>query len=73
MQLPQGITCDAALWAACIGGAMQRDLYSESIERAGLRVLEVRENPYRFISERAANATHKYGVTSVSLVARRPA
>src|SRR5439155_3288575 len=22
-QLPEGVTCDASLWAACIGGAMQ--------------------------------------------------
>lgn len=25
--LPEGVTCDAALWAACIGGAAQRDQY----------------------------------------------
>jgi hypothetical protein len=25
LQLPEGVTCDAALWAACICGAMQRD------------------------------------------------
>jgi hypothetical protein len=31
-----------------------------------------RENDaYRFISERAAKATRKYGVTSISLLARR--
>jgi hypothetical protein len=31
-----------------------------------------RENDaYRFVSERAANATQKYGVTSISLLARR--
>jgi arsenite methyltransferase len=35
-QLPEGFTCDASLWAACIGGA-----------------------------------TQKYGVTSISLLARR--
>ena len=27
VQLPDGITCDATLWAACIGGAMQRGDY----------------------------------------------
>jgi arsenite methyltransferase len=31
-QLPEGIRCDAALWAACIGGAMQRERYREAIE-----------------------------------------
>jgi ubiquinone/menaquinone biosynthesis C-methylase UbiE len=72
-QLPEGVTCDASLWAACIGGAMQRDGYREAIERAGLEIVEWRENEqYRFVSERADNAVRKYGVTSISLLARRP-
>jgi arsenite methyltransferase len=71
-QLPEGVTCDAALWAACIGGAMQRDGYRRAIEAAGFEVEAWRENDaYRFVSERAANATEKYGVTSISLLARR--
>ncbi len=71
-QLPEGVTCDASLWAACIGGAMQRDLYLETIEAAGFEILEVRENDrYRFISDRADGATRKYGVVSISLLARR--
>jgi arsenite methyltransferase len=71
-QLPEGITCDAALWAACIGGAMQRDRYLEAIEAAGFELLSLRENPgYRFVSERADNASEKYGVKSISLLARR--
>ncbi|HET6571522.1 MAG TPA: methyltransferase domain-containing protein [Solirubrobacterales bacterium] len=69
--LPEGVTCDASLWAACIGGAMQRDRYLETIERAGFEIGEVRENDYRFVSDRADNATQKYGVTSISLLARR--
>jgi arsenite methyltransferase len=72
-QLPEGVTCDASLWAACIGGAMQSDRYLETIERAGFEILEVRENDYRFVSDRADNATQKYGVTSISLLARRKA
>ena len=44
-QLPEGVTCDASLWAACIGGAMQRDRYREAIEGAGLQIVEWRENP----------------------------
>jgi predicted methyltransferase len=72
-QLPEGVTCDAALWAACIGGAMQRDRYREAIQAAGFKIDTWRENTqYRFISDRADNATHKYGVTSISLLARRP-
>ena len=70
-QLPEGVTCDAALWAACIGGAMQRDSYREAIEAAGFEIITWRENSeYRFVSERADNATQKYGVKSVSLLAR---
>jgi arsenite methyltransferase len=71
-QLPEGVTCDASLWAACIGGAMQRDGYRQAIEAAGLEIETWRENSaYRFVSERADNATQKYGVTSISLLARR--
>jgi ubiquinone/menaquinone biosynthesis C-methylase UbiE len=71
-QLPEGVTCDAALWAACIGGAMQHDDYRQTIERAGFTVETVRENEqYRFVSERADNATQKYGVKSVTLLARK--
>jgi arsenite methyltransferase len=71
-QLPEGVTCDASLWAACIGGAMQRDSYREAIEAAGFEVETWRENSaYRFVSEQADNATEKYGVTSISLLAVR--
>jgi arsenite methyltransferase len=71
-QLPEGVTCDASLWAACIGGAMQRDGYREAIEAAGFTIECWRENSaYRFVSDRADNATQKYGVTSISLLARR--
>jgi ubiquinone/menaquinone biosynthesis C-methylase UbiE len=69
-QLPVGVTCDASLWAACIGGAMQHDDYREAIEAAGFELDDLKENDeYRFISERAENATKKYGVKSVSLLA----
>ena len=44
-QLPEGVTCDASLWAACIGGAMQRDGYREAIEAAGFEIETWRENP----------------------------
>jgi arsenite methyltransferase len=71
-QLPEGITCDATLWAACIGGAMRVGDYTSAIEAAGLRVTQVRDNPqYLFISTNAQGAARKYGVKSVSLVATR--
>jgi hypothetical protein len=70
VQLPEGITCNATLWAACIGGALQVNDYVAAIESAGLRLRQLRDNPqYRFISDNAQGATRKYGVKSVSLVA----
>jgi SAM-dependent methyltransferase len=70
VQLPEGITCNAALWAACIGGAMQVDAYVAAIESAGLRVQRVKDIPaYQFISDNAMGATKKYGVKSVSIKA----
>lgn len=69
--LPQGITCDASLWAACIGGAAQRDDYLGAIRDAGFEVSVVRENDYRFISDRALGATTSYGVVSISVLATR--
>ena len=70
-QLKESIVCDASLWASCIGGAAQQDAYRDAIESAGLRIDELRPNPYHFISERARNASEKYGVKSVSLLARK--
>lgn len=74
VQLPSDITCNATLWAACIGGASQQDDYLGAIELAGLRVITVRDNPeYRFLSRSAQNATRQYGVRSISLVAVKEA
>jgi arsenite methyltransferase len=70
-QLKQSIVCDADLWASCIGGAAQEDGYRQAIEAAGLRIEDIRRNPYEFISERARDASAKYGVKSVSLLARK--
>jgi arsenite methyltransferase len=70
-QLTDSIIRDADLWASCIGGAAQRDAYRRMIEATGFRIEEIRENPYRFVSERARNACDKYGVRSVSLLATK--
>jgi SAM-dependent methyltransferase len=70
-RLPQGVTCDASLWAACIGGAAQRDDYLEAIRDAGFELAVVRDNDYRFISDRARGATTTYGVTSISVLATK--
>jgi arsenite methyltransferase len=68
-QLKDTIVCDADLWASCIGGAAQQDAYRDMIETQGLRIEQIRDNPYRFISKRAVDACEKYGVRSVSLLA----
>ena len=71
-QMPESITCDATLWAACIGGASQVDDYQAAIERAGLKVIQVVENTeYGFVSKSAMGATRQYGVKSVSILARK--
>jgi ubiquinone/menaquinone biosynthesis C-methylase UbiE len=74
LPLPETISCNTTLWAACIGGAAQRDSYRAMIEAAGLRVKAVEDNPaYQFISDNALGATRKYGVKSVSVLAMKPA
>lgn len=68
--LPEGIVCNATLWAACIGGARQQDEYRSAIEAAGFDVKRVVDNDaYQFISPNAQAASREYGVKSISLVA----
>ena len=70
--LPDGVVCNADLWAACIGGAAQQDEYRTAIEAVGLRLERIEDNPqYQFISDRARSATAKWGVKSVSILARK--
>jgi arsenite methyltransferase len=70
VQLTPNIVCNASLWAACIGGAMQQLAYRSTIEAAGFKVVEMKENPeYRFLSKSAQGATRTYGVKSISLLA----
>jgi arsenite methyltransferase len=68
-QLKHSIVCDADLWAACIGGVAQQDAYQELIENAGLAVTTMWRNDYEFISQRARDASARYGVKSISLLA----
>lgn len=68
--LPDGVTCNATLWAACIGGAMQEDDYRAAIEAAGFAIRRVREHPeYHFLTDSARGAGETYGVKSISLLA----
>jgi hypothetical protein len=42
------------------------------IEAAGLRLVKAQDNPqYQFISDNAKDASKKFGVKSVSLLARK--
>jgi arsenite methyltransferase len=72
VRLPETITCDSSLWAACIGGAAQQDDYCSQIEAAGLRVVRLENNAkYEFISKNARGAAKKFGVKSISLLATK--
>jgi arsenite methyltransferase len=69
-KLPEGVSCDADIWASCIGGAMQEDEYKKIINKAGLQVVMVRENPqYQFLSSSAVKAGKEFGIKSLSLLA----
>ncbi len=71
-ELPEGITCDATIWASCIGGAIQIDRCKAAIEASGMRIISIRENPqYQFLSKSAQGASKKYGVKSISLLAEK--
>jgi SAM-dependent methyltransferase len=72
-QLTDAIVADADLWASCIGGAAQEDAYRAAIEGTGLRIRQVRVNPYEFLSDQARKAGAHYGVKSVAVVADKPA
>ena len=67
--LTEAIVCNADLWAACIGGAAQQEVYLRAIESAGFTVVTIRVNDYEFISDRARKASATYGVKSISVLA----
>lgn len=71
-QLTDAITCNAALWAACIGGAAQQNNYFSMIEDAGLEISTIQDNPmYQFLSKSAQGASKQFGVKSISLLAQK--
>jgi arsenite methyltransferase len=72
-QIAPHTACQADLWAACIAGASQRELYLSDLASAGLDLRVARRNSaYRFTSERAESASSKYGAHSVELLAVKP-
>jgi arsenite methyltransferase len=68
--LTDAIVADVNLWASCIGGAPQQDTYQQAMAGAGLRVERTKDNPYEFLSEQARNASSRFGVKSISALAR---
>jgi arsenite methyltransferase len=71
VELTSQIVANTDLWASCIGGAAQQDTYQQTIETAGLRLELMKRNQYRFLSQQALNASERYGVKSVSILARK--
>lgn len=70
--LTDAIVGNVDLWASCIGGAPQETTYREALTLAGLRVETTKQNPYRFLSDQARNASEEFGVRSVSVLATKP-
>jgi ubiquinone/menaquinone biosynthesis C-methylase UbiE len=70
-RLPDSVTCDETLWAACIGGAMHRADYQEAITAAGFTIQTVQPNNYEFKTGQARNAADKFEVSSISLFATK--
>jgi arsenite methyltransferase len=69
--LTEAIVCNADLWASCIGGAAEQETYLQAIETAGFTIDTLRVNAYAFLSDQARNASTKYGVKSISLLATK--
>ena len=67
--LSESIKSNTDLWAACIGGAMQKYDYLDLIEDAGFKLIHLKTNPYEFLSGGAKGATEEYGIQSLSLLA----
>lgn len=72
IELAPQVVANTDLWASCIGGAMQQDVYQGAIAASGLRLELMKKNQYRFLSDSAIKAGERYGVKSVSLLARKP-
>jgi len=70
-RLTPQIAANTDLWASCIGGATHTDAYQQAIAGAGLEVVTMRRNDYRFLSEQARAASERFGVHSASLLAHK--
>jgi SAM-dependent methyltransferase len=70
-ELTPQIVANTDLWASCIGGAAHADTYRLAISGAGFEVVTTRRNDYGFLSAQAKDASRRFGVHSVSLLARK--
>jgi ubiquinone/menaquinone biosynthesis C-methylase UbiE len=71
-ELKEATRRNAALWAACIAGAVPEAAYLDALAAAGFELAGTRTNDYRFLTKRALDACQTYGVKSLSIAARRP-
>jgi arsenite methyltransferase len=71
--LTEAIVCNADLWASCIGGAADHETYLKAIYCACFTIEYLRVYAYAFLSDQARNASAKYGVKSISLLATKSA
>lgn len=70
--LPPTVTCNADLWAACIGGAAAEVDYRTAITQAGLEVIAQQDvDQYEFLTDQARQASKAYGVRAITLAANR--
>ena len=70
-ELKEATRRNAALWAACIAGAVPATAYLDALTAAGFELTGTHPNDYRFLSKRALDACQTYGVRSLSIAARR--
>jgi SAM-dependent methyltransferase len=59
------------LWAACIAGAIPASAYLDALAASGFTITTTRRNDYRFASDRAREASERYGVESIAIGATR--
>ena len=72
-QIAARTACQADLWAACIAGASQRDLYLEDIAAAGLELQVIQAQPGLPLHQRAGAAHERQVRRSQRLAARAQA
>jgi len=70
---PVGGFTDASIDGMVQAAAAEQQTYLQAIEPAGFTIDTLRVNAYAFLSDQARNASAKYGVKSISLLATKSA